>query len=596
MRAVPRTMVHQLHSQAERLADRPALWTKRSGTWVPTSWRDYARRVRQLSLAFIELGLAPKQAVGIIGFNREEWLVSALAATAAGAVRVGLYTTLSPEQITYVLGHCEASIVVVENEGYLRTIEALRPKLPALKHVIVMDAPSTLPAGVMRYADVLARGATLPEAPYYARLDEARPDDLATLIYTSGTTGNPKGVMLTHRNVAWTAAKLSDAVGIGDDEVLFSYLPLSHIAEQTASISGPVLNGMQVYFAESFEKLGENLREVRPTVFFGVPRVWEKFKAKAEASMGQLPRARKRVLAWARDVALRFHLTTMDHRQPTIRLTGQYLLAKQTVFGPLKARIGLDRCHVLVTSAAPISRDVLEFFTSIDLVVRELYGQSEVTGPTSLNTEEHTRLGTLGKPMQGVAVHIADDGEILVKGDNVCAGYFKEAEATQELLEDGWLHSGDVGELDPDGFLRITGRKKEIIVTSGGKKTPPATLEGLLRSIAPISQAIVFGDNKPYLVALLTLDPEKLPAFSAAHGFGTDPSMLATDATFKAWLEQQIEAEVNSKVARFETIKRFTVLPKDFSVEGTELTATLKIRRKVCEQKYAQAIATMYTA
>ncbi len=595
MRSVPRTMVHQLQTQAERLKDRPALWTRRAGTWVPTSWRDYASRVRHLALSFIELGLERTQAVGIIGFNREEWVVSALAATAAGGVPVGVYTTSSPDQVAYVLGHCAASIVVVENAGFLATIEAIRPRLPALKHVVVMDPVPALPVGALRYEDLLAGGARLPDAPYYQRLDTARPDDLATLIYTSGTTGQPKGVMLTHRNVTWTAARLADALEVGDDERLLSYLPLSHIAEQTASISGPLLCGMQVSFAESFEKLGDDLRDVRPTVFFGVPRVWEKFKAKAEASMAQLPQARQRVLRWARGVALRFHTTTMEHRQPTLRLAAQYALAQRLVFEPLKRRIGLDRCHVHVTSAAPIARDVLDFFASIDVVLRELYGQSEVTGPTSTNTAEHTRLGSLGRPLQGVAVRIAADGEILVKGENVCAGYFKEPAATSELIADGWLHSGDVGELDAEGYLRITGRKKEIIVTSGGKKTPPATLEGLLKGIAPLGQAVVIGDNRAYLVALVTLDAEKLAGFSSAHGFSADAALLAADPRFHEWLEGRIETEVNSKVARFETIKRFTVLEKDFSIETGELTPTLKVRRKVCEQKYAAQIEAMYS-
>jgi long-chain acyl-CoA synthetase len=596
MRSVPRTMVHQLHTQAERLSDRPALWTRRAGTWVPTSWRDYARKVRQLALSFIELGLEAGQAVGIIGFNREEWVVSALAATAAGGVPVGVYTTSSPEQVAYVLGHCAASIVVVENAGFLATLEAIRPKLPALKHLVVMDPVPVLPAGALRYDDLVARGASLPDAPYYQRVDAARPDDLATLIYTSGTTGQPKGVMLTHRSVTWTATRLADALEVGEDERLLSYLPLSHIAEQTASISGPLLCGMQVFFAESFEKLGEDLRDVRPTVFFGVPRVWEKFKAKAEASMAQQPKARQQVLAWARGVALRFHTTTMEHRQPTLRLAAQYALAKQVVFEPLKRRIGLDRCHVHVTSAAPIARDVLDFFASIDVVLRELYGQSEVTGPTSTNTAEHTRLGTLGRPLQGVAVRIAGDGEILVKGENVCAGYFKDPAATSALIADGWLHSGDVGELDAEGFLRITGRKKEIIVTSGGKKTPPATLEGLLKSIAPLGQAVVIGDQRAYLVALVTLDTEKLEAFANVHGLPADAERLAADPRFHEWLTARIASEVNAKVARFEAIKRFTVLAKDFSVASGELTPTLKVRRQVCEQKYAAQIEAMYAA
>ncbi|MBE2249979.1 MAG: AMP-binding protein [Myxococcus sp.] len=589
-------MVHQLQIQAERLSDRPALWTRRAGTWVPTSWREYARRVKHLSLALIDLGLEPTQAVGIIGFNREEWVVSALAATAARGVPVGVYTTSSPEQIAYVLGHCAAPIVIVENASYLATLEAVRAKLPALEHVIVMEPPAALPEGTMSYEALLARGASLPDAPYYQRVDAARPDDLASLIYTSGTTGQPKGVMLTHRNLAWTAARLADAFEVGDDERVLSYLPLSHIAEQIASIAGPLIAGMQVSFAESFEALGDDLRSVRPTVFFGVPRVWEKFKAKAEASMAQQPKARQRVLAWAREVALRYHSTTMEHRQPTIRLAAQYALAQRLVFEPLKRRIGLDRCRVLVTSAAPIGRDVLEFFASIDLVLRELYGQSEVTGPTSTNTAERTRLGTLGRPLQGVAVRIADDGEILVKGENVCAGYFKDPAATSELIVDGWLHSGDVGELDAEGFLRITGRKKEIIVTAGGKKTPPATLEGLLKGIAPIGQALVVGDRRPYLVALLTLDAEKLPAFAEAHGFSAQAEVLAADARFHDWLRGRIDTEVNAKVARFETIKRFTVLPTDFSVATGELTPTLKVKRAVCEQKYAAQLDALYAA
>jgi long-chain acyl-CoA synthetase len=589
-------MVHQLQSQAEHLSDKPALWTHRSGTWVPTSWRDYARKVRHLALAFIELGLEVHQVVGIIGSNREEWVVSALAAMAAGGVPVGVYTTSSLEQIAHVLGHCSASIVVVENVGFLATVEAVRPKLPALKHVLVMDSAPPLPSGTLRYEDLLARGASLPDAPYYQRVDAARPDDLATLLYTAGTTGHPKGVMLTHHNITWTAGRLAEALDIGSEEGLVSYLPLSHIAEQTASIFGPILCGMQVSFAESFEKLGKNVRDVRPTVFFGVPSVWEKLKAAIESSMARQPRARQRVLAWARGVALRFHSTTLEHRQPTMRLAAQYALAQRLVFHPIKRRIGLDRCHVHVTSAAPIARDVLDFFASIDVVVRELYGQSEVTGLTSANTAEHTRLGSLGRPLHGVAVRIADDGEILVKSEGVCAGYFRDPSATAELISDGWLHSGDVGELDAEGYLRVTGRKNELIVTSRGKKTPPAALEGLLKGITPLGQAVVIGDNRSYLVALVTLDAEKLEEFSREHGFPADREQLAIDSRFHHWLTGRIETEVNAKVARFETIRRFTVLAKDFSVESGELTPTLKVCRTVCEQKYAAQIEAMYSA
>ncbi len=593
---IPKTMVHQLHEMAERLKDEPALWTKRETQWVPTSWRQYAQRVRDFSLGLQTLGFAPKQAMTVMGFNREEWVVAALGAMAAGGTAVGVYTTASPEQVAYVTGHCDAPIALVENEGYLDTLLSLRPGLPALKHVIVMDAPAQPREGVLTFAEVLERGARANESDYYARVEALQPEDVAQMIYTSGTTGHPKGVMLSHHNLCWTTVHLSQCHALGEGDMLLSYLPLSHIAEQVCTIYGPLINGLQVSFAESFEKLGENLREVRPTIFFGVPRVWEKFKARAEAGMATQPRARQKVVAWARSVASRFHDDVMSHRQSSITLQAQYALAKRLVFGPLKARIGLERTHVLATSAAPISREVLEFFASLDLPIAEIYGQSEVTGPTSVSTPTAMKLGKLGRPMPGVEVRIADDGEILVRGGNVCVGYFKDPEATAELLHDGWLHSGDVGELDEDGFLQITGRKKEIIVTSGGKKTAPANLEGLLKGIEPIGNALVVGDRRNYLVALLALDPERIAAFAAKHAFPPEPGKLAVHEGFRRYLQEAIERDVNPRVARFETIKSFEVLPHDFTIGGGELTSTLKVRRKVVEQKYAAQIEKLYSA
>ncbi len=591
---IPKTMVHQLHEVAERLKDEPALWTRRGDAWVPTSWRQYAQRVRDFALGLQSLGFEPQQAMTVMGFNREEWVVAALGAMASGGVGVGIYTTASAEQIGYITGHCEATIALVENEAFLDTLLSVRSQLPRLRHVIVMDAPAVPREGVYTFAEVLERGARANESDYYARLDTLDPAGLAQLIYTSGTTGHPKGVMLSHHNLCWTTVQLSQCHPIGFGDTIVSYLPLSHIAEQVCTIYGPLINGLQVYFAQSFEKLPENLREVRPTLFLGVPRVWEKFKAKAEAGIATQPRTRQRVLAWARSVAARFHDDAMSHRQSSITLQGQYALAQRLVFAPLKARIGLDRAHLLATSAAPISKDVLEFFASLDLPIAEIYGQSEVTGPTSVTTLHQMKLGKLGRPMPGVEVRIADDGEILVKGGNVCMGYFKDPAATAELLQNGWLHSGDVGQLDEDGFLMITGRKKEIIVTSGGKKTSPSNLEGLLKAIEPIGNAMVVGEGRNYLVALLALDPERAAPFAAKKGFPRELGALAASESFRTYLREAIEREVNPRVARFETIKKFEVLPHDFTVEGGELTSTLKVRRKIVAQKYAGAIERLY--
>jgi long-chain acyl-CoA synthetase len=592
---IPKTMIHQLHLTAERLKDSPALWTKRNAQWVPTTWRQYAQRVKDFSLGLQSLGFAPKQAMTVMGFNREEWVVAALAAMAAGGTAVGVYTTASSEQVAYVTGHCDAPIALVENVAYLDALIAIRGQLPALKHIIVMDAPPTPREGVLTFAEVLARGAVANEADYYSRVDALSADDVAQMIYTSGTTGNPKGVMLSHRNLCWTTVHLSQCHDLGEGNMLLSYLPLSHIAEQVCTIYGPVVNGLQVSFAESFEKLGENLKEVKPTIFFGVPRVWEKFKVKAEAALASQPPAKQKLVAWARGVASRHHHDVMSHRQSPITLQLQYALAKKLVFGPLKNRIGLGKAQVLATSAAPISRDVLEFFVSLDLPIAEIYGQSEVTGPTSVTTYTAMKLGKLGRPMPGVEVRIAEDGEILVRGGNVCLGYFKDANATAELLQNGWLHSGDVGELDEDGYLQITGRKKEIIVTSGGKKTSPANIEGLLKTIAPIGNALVVGDRRNYLVALLALDADRIAPFAAQHGFPSAPHELAAHPAFRTLIEEQIARDVNPRLARFETIKRFEVLPDDFSIAGGELTSTMKVRRKVVESKYAAHIEKLYS-
>jgi long-chain acyl-CoA synthetase len=278
-----------------------------------------------------------------------------------------------------------------------------------------------------------------------------------------------------------------------------------------------------------------------------------------------------------------------------LQLEAQYRLAKRLVVDPLKARIGFDRCNVFATSAAPIGRDVLEFFASVDMVLREVYGQSEVTGPTTVNTQLYTRLGSLGKPMPGVEVRIAEDGEILARGANVCLGYFKEPAATAELIDSaGWLHSGDVGELDQEGYLRVTGRKKEIIVTSGGKKTAPANIETMLKSIDPIGNALVVGDNRNYLVALLAPDPEKTGAFGSSRNWPTTPSGLAAHEPFRRYLLEKIEAEVNPRLSKFETVKKIDVLPHDFTIDGGELTSTMKVRRKVCAEKYQARIEALY--
>lgn len=592
---MPRTVVHALHDAASRLSHKPALWTKKGGVYLPTSWQQYADRVRHFALGLHKLGFGPGKVMCILAFNREEWLVAELAAMAMGGTAVGIYTTSSPEQIEYILNHSGAEILLVENAPFVKTAKALRPKLKALKHLLVMDSRDA-GEGVRAYQDVLHEGVDADESTYWDSVNALEEKGLATMIYTSGTTGNPKGVMLSHRNLTWTATKLLQSSPlVYGKEILLSYLPLSHIAEQQASIHIPIMGAFQVYFSEGLEKVPENLKEVRPTAFFAVPRVWEKFKAKAEARMKDAPPARQKILAKAREVTLERNQRLLRGERVPLFLEAQYQAASRVVLAQIKERIGFDRAHVFLTSAAPISLEVLEFFASVDIIIREIYGQSEVTGPTSVSTEQQTRLGRLGQPMLGVEVKIAEDGEICVRGENVCLGYFKDKEGTAELIDsEGWLHSGDVGEIDAEGFLRVTGRKKEILVTSGGKKTAPAFLEGLLKNITPIGNAMVIGEARNYLTALLPLDPEKLEGFCKEHGFPSDAKELVRHRGFLDYLQTQIEEQVNPKVARFEHIRKFHVLPHDFTTEGGELTPTLKVRRKIVEKKYAKEIESLY--
>ncbi|WP_426731113.1 AMP-dependent synthetase/ligase [Myxococcus faecalis] len=593
---LPKTMVHALHDRAAQHEHRPALWTRRGRAYVPTSWFEYAQKVKAFALGLRSLGYGAGQPLGIISFNREEWHVADLAAMAMGGVPVGLYTTSALEQLEYILGHCEATVLVVENEKHLATGLALKARLPKLRHIIALDVPEgPLPEGVWRYSEVLARGTGVDDKPYWDSVNALQPEALCTLIYTSGTTGHPKGVMLSHHNLAWTSRQLIMAVEFGkQDGVILSYLPLSHIAEQVISLHSPLMLGVQVYFADSVEAMPGNLKDVRPTFFFGVPRVWEKFRAKAEEGLRSQPPLKRRIVSWARGVASEYHSRAQRHERIPVTLDAQYKLAQRLVFEPLKARIGMERVDFFATAAAPIAREVLEFFASIDIFIHEVWGMTEVSGPGTVNTQEATHLGTVGRAMIGVEVRIAEDGEILVKGGNVCMGYYKNPEATAELLEGGWLHSGDVGQLDGEGYLHITGRKKEIIVTSGGKKTAPGNIEELLKSLPAVGHAVVVGERRNYLVALLALDVEKVRALAKEKGWPEDVGTLARDARLRQLLQEKLDRDINPKLSRFETIKRFAVLEQELSVDAGDLTPTLKVRRKAVEQKHAALIESLY--
>jgi long-chain acyl-CoA synthetase len=581
------TIPNRLVQRAKSTPNAPAYYVREGGSWRSTNWGTYADQVTQAGRALIALGFEPGQTACILGFNRPEWAIFDIATMGVGGAPAGIYTTCSPVEVRYIVAHAEAPIILVENEEQWRKVEAERANMPNLKHVVMMKgAPEIADDMVMSWDEFLAKGDEVEKQAYVDRLEALDPNALATLIYTSGTTGPPKGVMLSGQNLAWTSNVAIQITTINSDDCTLSYLPLSHIAEQMFTLHIPITTGARVYFAESIEAVPENLKEVQPTIFFGVPRIWEKFHAGITAKLKEATGVKAQLVKWARKVGLE------ANKSPGGNKGLQYQLANKLIYSKLKPAIGLGNARVCVSGAAPIAAEVLEFFASLDVVVLEVYGQSEDSGPTSFNTPTRYRFGSVGPALPGVEVKIADDDEIMVKGPNVFMGYYKDPEATASTLTDGWLHSGDLGAFDSEGFLSITGRKKDIIITAGGKNITPKNLEAALKNHELINEAVVIGDRRKYLTALVTIDPEAGAAWAAANG--EDANALHASTKLRANIQAHVD-EMNEHFARVEQIKKFTILKRNLSVEDGELTPTLKVKRAKVNDHFTDDIEAMYT-
>ncbi|HEX4386661.1 MAG TPA: AMP-dependent synthetase/ligase [Myxococcales bacterium] len=543
--------IHTFFASAQRLGPKPA-WTYGSRTY---SWTDAAKAVRQAARAFIALGVPQGGAVSIVGPNRPEWVIADMGAIAAGAVPAPIYPTLTAEQAAYIAAHSEAAVAVVENQAQVDKLRANRP--PGLRWFVLMaGAPDA--ADVLSWDQFLARGEETSQQTIDQRLETIDPTSTATLIYTSGTTGPPKAVMLTHQNLGFAAETAKRIGDVTDSDIIISYLPLSHIAEQLISIHGPCASGANVVFCDNMDNLGAVLREARPTIFFGVPRVWEKLQARLEAGFAAAPALKKFLLGWARK--------------------SRSNLAEKIVLGPLRAKMGCDRIRIAASGAAKIGDGTVRFFESIGIPVCDMWGMTESCGMGSANLPRARKPGTIGKPSDGTEIAIAPDGEILTRGPHVFRGYYKDPAATAETLDaQGYLHTGDVGEIDGDGFVKITDRKKDLLITSGGKNVSPQNLEAQLGQISGVAQAVVVGDARKYLAALIVAEtPEK-----------------AKDPSFRAHLEQEIE-KLNGRLAKYESIKKFKVLTEPFSIASGELTPTLKLKRKAVSQKYSREIDELF--
>jgi long-chain acyl-CoA synthetase len=586
------TIPGRLFDRAAQSPAAPAYYVKQRGVWVPTGYRLFADQVKRAGKALMALGCRPGSTVSILGFNRPEWVIFDLACMAVGGAPAGIYTTSSPSEIRYIVAHAESPVVLVENAEQWEKVAKVRADLPHLRWVVTMEGTEVDDPQVLAWDAFMARGEEVSDSDFLERLRGLKPGDLGTLIYTSGTTGPPKGVMLSHENLAFTAATVVRLTDRSSRDTNLSYLPLSHAAEQMLTIGAPITAGSAVYFAESIEKVPANLKEVRPTIFFAVPRIWEKFHAGIAASLAETKGMKRRVAEWAMSVGRRASEVRMRGASLPLELEAQRRVADKLVFSKLKQALGLDHARVCACGAAPLAKEVLEFFASLDLVIQEAYGMSENTGATTFNVAGRVKLGTVGTCVPGMELRLAEDGEILVRGPSVFLGYAKEPEAAAAALVDGWLHTGDLGALDAQGFLAITGRKKEIIITAGGKNISPANIEVALKNHPLIGEAVVIGDRRKFLTVLITLDADAAVRFRSARG-ADGQANLHEHPEILAEVQRALDA-VNGDLARVEQVKKFHVLPKPFGVDTGELTPTLKVRRNVVLAKFAAEIESMY--
>ena len=586
------TILHRLHRNGRNQPNAPAYFAKTGTAWVATPWHEYLSQVRQATRALIALGFEAGQIVTILGFNRPEWAIMDLAGMLAGGAAAGIYSTNSPKECQYIIEHAESTVILVEDEEQWQKIKEIRDDIACLKHIVIMQGTKIDDPMTLDWDSFVAKGNSVDEGEVDRRLNSLEMDKLSTLIYTSGTTGPPKGVMLSHLNLSWTAEQAIKLLDIRASDSVLSYLPLSHIAEQVFTIHAAITAGYCVYYAESGLKVADNLREVQPTLVFGVPRVWERFSNGINARLNEATGARAKLIAWANGVGKQVTELRNRGQQPSGLLGMQYNLANKLIFSKLKEAIGLGQVRHCVVGAAPIAKEILEFFGTLDVVIYEVYGQSEDTGPTSINRPGATKFGSVGQAFPGVEVKLAEDDEILVRGPNVFMGYYKDSASTDSDLVDGWLQSGDLGKFDEDGFLYIIGRKKEIIITSGGKNIAPKNIEAALKNIELVSQAVVIGEQRRFLTALITLDPEAAQRFAEAHDLAVQG--LCEHSTLLDHMQKEIDEKVNVHFARVEQVRGFKVLPRDFTVEDGELTPTLKIKRRIINQNFADEIEAMY--
>jgi long-chain acyl-CoA synthetase len=595
------TAPRMFQSRVQISANQVALRYKKLGIWHDVTWEEYREKVRAVCLGLVALGLEPGEGVSLIGENSPEWVYTDLGTMHAGGITVGVYATNSWEQCQYVVDHSGSRFYFVENEEQLDKALRFRDKVPGLERIIVWDIK-----GLKRFKDpmvmsfdeflALGREKDRQEPELFARRwSQIQPSDLARLIYTSGTTGPPKGAMLTHRNITWMAQAMAEGNPVyGQDEFL-SFLPLCHIFEQLFTIFMNIRYGAVVNFIESTDTVTDNMREISPTVAYGVPRVWEKYYSGIMIMMADATWVKRGIFQACLRIGKKYAALKTSYQPISLWLRAAYALAYFATFRKLKERLGFDRVRLAFSGAAPISPDVLRFFQAIGIPLREGYGMTEGTGVTCANQGDRVKIGTVGQALPGVEVKIVEDGEICFRGGNVFKGYFKNPEATAEVLEqDGWMHSGDVGELDSQGFLKITDRKKDLIITAGGKNIAPQNIENQLKFSPYINDAVVIGDRRKFLAAIIVIDEDNVVKFAQDNKIQyTTYASLTQHPEVRKLIQKEVDT-VNKTLANVETVKKFTILPKKLYEEDGEVTPTMKVKRRYINQAFKDLIEGMY--
>jgi long-chain acyl-CoA synthetase len=584
--------------------ERPAIMYKVGGTYRPVIWREHGKVVELIAGGLLKHGLETGGKVSIMSQSRPHWTWADMAILSLGAVTVPVYPTLAPLESQYLVKHSDSFALFAENDYQAKKILDAAELPPELRLIIVIDGEAPLGKGqvkCIKWEDLLKDGEVYLLAnakELQKRIDEVKPTDLCSIVYTSGTTGVPKGAMLLHSNIHSVCQMMTKLIGFKKDDVSLSFLPLSHVYERVGGQFLSIFQGLVMAYAESIEQVPKNMIEVRPTVLNGVPRFYEKAYQRIQLEVRNMPKPQQYLIRWALSLGKRAaKLDKENGRVDVMRkfYKGELRIADRLVFSKIRKRFG-GRLRIMVSGAAPLAEEVQSFFETLGFSMVEGYGLTETSAPISCNTPEDNKRGTVGKPLPGLEVKIAADGEIMARGPSIFAGYYKNPDATKETLADGWLMTGDIGEIDDAGYLHIKDRKKDIIITAGGKHIAPQYIENMFKGEGLVSNILVYGDRRKFITALITLSPDGVKAFAKRHGIEyKELPELARHPLVKQDIDDLVKAK-NEALSGFERIKRFTILEHDFTAETEELTPTFKVKRKVVTEKYKSILDSMYDA